>query len=131
MRPLDCKGRPISRDKVFTNAPRSKARHRVRLATEDPEARRDAMRGVVHWRQPRPTVRPSLHILVMAALQKLDRAKLTPSIEFASEQVLAGVEHRLRHHVLEAGLSDEFHDLLALVERQRHRDRAHNVLSSS
>src|SRR5208337_182456 len=48
--------------------------------------------------------------------------------ELLRVEILPRIEHGFGHHVFETGLANEMHDLAALLDRERHRDGAHDVL---
>ena len=65
----------------------------------------------------------------MAGLQELDFAELALLVELLDVEILARIDDRLGHHVFQAGLLHEIHDLLALREVRGHRHRAGDVLA--
>jgi hypothetical protein len=56
-------------------------------------------------------------------------AQTEASREFLHVEILAGVDHRFRHHVLEARLPDEVDDLPALLDAGGHRHGTADVLA--
>jgi len=87
------------------------------------------VRGVVHWWQTRPVVGPTVHVLLMARLQKLNLAQLAFLVQLAQEQKLTGVDDCLGHHVLESSFLHQLDDLSALVHSGGHRHRTHDVFA--
>lgn len=88
------------------------------------------MRRVVHRRQPRPSVRPALHVLVVAALQKLNPTELAAAIELARVEILPRVENRFGHHIFEPGPLNELDNLTAFVDGEGHWHGADDVFPS-
>ena len=60
----------------------------------------------------------------------LNFAEFTLFVHLFDEEVFAAVNDGFRHHVLQAGLLDHFHDLTTLVNRRCHRHRTHDVFAS-
>ena len=92
------------RDQLLADRARAEARDVLGLGVGQRQARADAVRRVLHRRQAGPVVRPAVHVLLVARLQELDLAELALVVQLLDEQELAGVDDRLRHHVLQAGL---------------------------
>ena len=86
------------------------------------------MRRIMHRRQPRPVTRPAFHVLLMGCFQKLQLSELPLIVELLHEEKLPGVNHRLHHHVFQAGLLTKLHDLSAILHRSRHGHGASNML---
>ncbi len=72
---------------------------------DQPQARADDVRGVVHGDHLLPILRPAVHVLRMRRGEVLDLAELAFLVHLLDEQELAAVDDRLGHHVLEAGLA--------------------------
>ena len=87
------------------------------------------MGRVVHRWQPGPVVRPAVHVLLVACLKKLNVPKFTSIGHLFYEQELAGVNDRLGHHVLQAGLFREVDNLLAVFNGRGHWHRTHHMLA--
>ena len=89
----------------------------------------DAVRGIPHGREARPVVRPAVHVLLVARLEKLDFAEVAAVVEFFDVEVFAGVNDRLHHHVVEASFFGEIDDAFAIGDGGRHRDGAGDVFA--
>ena len=84
---------------------RAEAARRTRPAVDQPQARADDVRGVVHRDHPLPVLGPAVHVLRMRRRQVLDLAEFALLVHLLDEQELAAVDDRLGHHVLQAGLA--------------------------
>ena len=85
--------RPEPKQETYSASPRDQR-----------QAGADAVRGVVHRRQPFPVAGPAAHLLLMAGLQELHPAQLALVVQLLDEQKFAGVDDRFHHHVFQAGL---------------------------
>ena len=93
------------------------------------EHRTDAVRRVVHRRQPRPVARPAVHVLLVARLQELQLAQGTVLVELLHVEELAAEYDRLHHHVAEAGGVAELDDAFAVLDTGRHGHGAGDVFA--
>jgi hypothetical protein len=118
----------VTADQVFSNAARPVANNVLGVFAEDGKTRAHAVGGVPHRRQPGPVIGPAVHILLVAAPQKLKAAQLALVIQVFDEQVFPAVNDRLHHHVDLAARSLGFDNLTAFVDRRAHRYRAGDVL---
>ncbi len=89
------------------------------------------MGGVVHRGQAGPVAGPAVHVLLVAGLQELDFAEFAATIELLHEEKLPRVNHRFHHHVFQAGLARELHDLLAVLDGGGHRHGAGDVFAGA
>ena len=126
---LDREGRVVDRDHVLGDAAGAEARDIFRVGAGEGEHRADAVRGVVHRREAGPVAGPAFHILLVRGLEELQAAELAVVVELLHVEELAGVDHRLHHHVAQARGLHQLHDLFAFGDRGRHRDRAGHVLA--
>ena len=93
------------------------------------QARADAVRRVVHRRQPFPIAGPAGHFLLVAGPQELRRPNSPRSIQFLHEEKFARVDDRLHHHIFQPGLPASSTMLPAIVDRGRHRHGTGNMLA--
>ena len=106
MRRLDGERRVVFADQLLADGTGTEAGDVFRLGLRQRQARADAMRGVVHRRQTRPVIRPTVHVLLMARLQELDFAQLALLVHLLDEQKFAGIDDGFGHHVFQARLLD-------------------------
>ena len=76
----------------------------------------DAVRRIVHGRQTRPIVGPPVHILLMAGLHELQLAEFAAVQHLLHVQILARVDDRLGHEVLQPGRVAELNDAPAVLD---------------
>ena len=126
---LDREGRVVDRDHVLGDAAGAEARDVLGVGAGEGEHRADAVRGVVHGREAGPVAGPAFHVLLVRGLQELQAAERAVVIELLHVEELAGIDHRLHHHIAQARGLHQLHDLLAFGDRGRHRDRAGHVLA--
>src|SRR5690242_2969120 len=81
MRSFDSKGRVVMLLQFRTDSAGAETRNIFRFRACKSQYGANAMRGVMHRRKPRPIVRPAVHVLLMAGLQKLEFPQLTFVIE--------------------------------------------------
>ena len=110
---LDGERRAVFRPSSFSKSAPSRGTRRFRPACREGQAGADAVRGVVHRRQPFPIAGPAGHLLLMRATQKLQAAQLAALVKRLDEQELAAVDDGLHHHVVLAAR-------LAALDRCRH-----------
>src|SRR5258708_37129811 len=99
------------------------------MLAQDRETWTDAVRGIVHGRQARPVVRPTVHVLLMAAAEKLNPAEFALVIQFFDEEIFAAIDDRLHHHVNLARSSLGLDQLFAFFNGCGHWHRAGDVLA--
>src|SRR5678815_1901078 len=129
VRRLDREGRIVMLDEFLADGSAPKTTHIFRRLPDKPSHGADAMRGVPHWRQPRPVVRPAVHILLVARLDELEFAQFPGVEQFLHEKVLARIHDGLGHHVFAPSLLHKFDDLLAFRDARCHRYRAGHMLA--
>ena len=126
---LQCKGTVVALDQVVANPARAVAHDALGVLAEQGQTGADAMRRVVHRRQTRPVIGPTVHVLLMTTAQKLNPAQLALVVQLLDEQVLPAVDDRLHHHVNLAALPLGLDELLALLDRRCHRNRTGDMLA--
>ena len=126
---LDCEGRVVDRNHVLGDAAGAEARDVFRVGAGEGEHRADAVRGVIHRREAGPVAGPAFHVLLVRGLEELQAAQFAVVVELLHVEELAGVDHRLHHHVAQARRLHQLHDLFAFGDRGRHRDRTGHVLA--
>ena len=95
--------------------------------SDERQARADAVRGIVHRRQPGPVIWPAGHVLLMGAAEELELPSL-PGVELIHEEKLTGIDDGLHHHVFLARFL--LASTICLHSSTRgHRHRAGHVLA--
>src|SRR5580704_4432833 len=107
-------------DEVFADAARAMADDALgmgglALAAEQRQAGADAMRRIPHRRQAGPIARPTFHILLVRAAEKLDPTQFSFVVHLLDEKIFAAVNDGLHHHVDLADLALKLDDLPAFV----------------
>src|SRR5258708_5856520 len=99
------------------------------MLAQDRETGTDAVSGIVHGRQAGPVVRPTVHVLLMTAAEKLKPAEFALVAQFLDEKILAAIDDRLHHHVNPARSSLGLDQLFAFLNGGGHWHRAGDVLA--
>src|SRR6185503_2684035 len=129
VRRLDGEARAVVLDEFQANRAGTEATHVFRRFANQPGDRPDTMRGVPHGRQAGPVIGPAVHVLLVTGLDELELAEFARVEQLLHEQVFAGVNDRLGHHVFEPGLLDEFDDLPAVADARGHRHGAGDMFA--
>ena len=116
---------------VLPHGAAAETAHVLGEAIDHPEARAHDVRRVVHGDHLLPVTRPAVHVLRMTRREVLQFAEFALVVKLLDEQKFAAVNHRLGHHVLEAGFVDGLAKLLALGDRCCHWHGAHDVLAGA
>ena len=83
----------------------------------------------MHRRQPIPITRPTVHVLLVTRLQILNATQFPLVEELLNKKKLTTVDHRLHHHIGQAGRFTELTNLAALFHRRGHRHGAGDVFA--
>ena len=126
---FDGKRRSVTFNQFLANRARAEAGDVFGCGLGEREHWSDAMGCVPHGRQTRPVIRPSIHVLLMAGLKKLDLSQLAFLIHLLDEQKLARIHDCFHHHVFLLCLSDEIHNLFAIGDTRRHRHGASGMFA--
>ena len=129
VRGLDGEGGAVALLQLFAHSAGAKAAHVFGRLADHASHGADAVRGIPHRREAGPVVRPAVHVLLVGSLHELQLAQLALIELLLHEEVFAGIDDGLHHHVLEAGLLDEIADLFAVFDAGGHRHGAGDVFA--
>ena len=129
VRRLHCKRRAVTLDQFLANRAGAETGNVFGGRFGQRQHRPDAMRRIPHRRQAGPIIRPTVHVLLMAGLEKLDFAQLPLFVEFLDVKKLTGIDHCLHHHVSLFRPPDEIHDFPAVRNAGGHGHGAGDVFA--
>ena len=116
---------------VIPHGAAAETTHVLSEAIDHPEARAHDVGGVVHGDHLLPVTWPAIHVLRMTRREVLQLAEFALVVKLLDKQKFAAVNHRLSHHVLEAGFVDGLAKFLALGDRCCHWHGAHHMLAGA